>query len=412
MKKSVFSIVLAMTMCLLLVGCNAKNTAEKHEVNLVLGEENTKSNEPEEKKMAEYDELLEGKYAVLIEIEDYGNIFLELDADLAPITVTNFMKLVNDEYYTGLTFHRIIDGFMMQGGQSVDNPVPCIKGEFADNGIENPIRHERGVISMARTADPDSASSQFFICQQDSFFLDGQYAAFGHVVSGLDVVDKVCQDAVVIDNNGSVAPENQPVIKGIYDVTAEYQSEVLNPQFIPTNDFEAGVERDTFDSYDEIISLLSKGMAYAYVDMLGADEPVLLLNTSGVFDNGDGNMAALEATPYIKQADGTVRSGSILSSDGTAYPLSVLDGVVYCGSNHTMNGNCLSDDKENPGIMNLFYLYESFDENANVTYGGFIRETNNVMEDGMEVAEDDDKPLIDSYEKFKQATPIYFTVVE
>lgn len=217
MKKSFLNIVMSAALAISLIGCGAKEPVKKHEVNLVIGEQNKA---PEEPKAEEPVELLSGKYTVSIEIENYGDILVELDADAAPITVTNFMKLVNEDYYSGLTFHRIIEGFMMQGGQSVDNPVPNIKGEFADNGVDNPIRHERGTISMARAADPNSASSQFFICHQDSFFLDGQYAAFGHVISGLDVVDKVCEEAIVIDNNGSVAPENQPVIKGIHEVTS------------------------------------------------------------------------------------------------------------------------------------------------------------------------------------------------
>ena len=116
---------------------------------------------------------------------------------------------------------------MMQGGQSMDRQAANIIGEFALNGINNPISHVRGTISMARANDPNSASSQFFICHQDSQFLDGQYAGFGHVVSGMEVVDRVCEEAIVVDNNGTVMPENQPVIAGIYDVTDEYRSGAL-----------------------------------------------------------------------------------------------------------------------------------------------------------------------------------------
>ncbi len=148
-----------------------------------------------------------------IDIKDYGVISVELDASEAPISVENFMKLANEGFYDGLTFHRIIKGFMMQGGDGGE--CANIKGEFKNNGVENNISHVRGVISMARANDYDSASSQFFIMHQDGTYLDGDYAAFGHVTEGMDIVDKICEEAVVTDNNGSVAPENQPVINTI-----------------------------------------------------------------------------------------------------------------------------------------------------------------------------------------------------
>lgn len=132
---------------------------------------------------------------VKIEMMDGGVITLELDAKAAPITVANFEKLVKEGFYDGLIFHRVIAGFMIQGGDPTGTGMggseETIKGEFAINGVNNPIRHERGVISMARTQVPDSASSQFFICHADAFFLDGQYAAFGKVVDGIEVVDKI-----------------------------------------------------------------------------------------------------------------------------------------------------------------------------------------------------------------------------
>ena len=132
---------------------------------------------------------------VKIEMTDGGVITLELNASAAPITVANFEKLVKEGFYDGLIFHRVIAGFMIQGGDPTGTGMggseETIKGEFAINGVNNPIRHERGVISMARTQVPDSASSQFFICHADAFFLDGQYAAFGKVVDGMDVVDRI-----------------------------------------------------------------------------------------------------------------------------------------------------------------------------------------------------------------------------
>lgn len=163
--------------------------------------------------------LLSGLHHIEIEVNDYGTIALELDADTAPVTVTNFVNLAKDGFYDGLTFHRIISGFMIQGGDPLGNGTGGsdteIKGEFSNNGITNDIAHERGVISMARSGDPDSASSQFFIMHQDSPHLDGDYAAFGHVTDGIEIVDQICENTPVQDDNGTVAAKDQPVIKTI-----------------------------------------------------------------------------------------------------------------------------------------------------------------------------------------------------
>lgn len=163
---------------------------------------------------------ISGKHHVQIEIQDYGTISVELDADAAPITVENFLKLANEGFYNGLTFHRIMKGFMMQGGDpegtGMGGSDETIKGEFSDNGVENPLSHTRGAISMARNGyDMNSASSQFFIVHEDSTFLDGQYACFGYVTDGMDVVDAVCEAAEPTDGNGSIAAEDQPVITEI-----------------------------------------------------------------------------------------------------------------------------------------------------------------------------------------------------
>ena len=160
-----------------------------------------------------------GKHNVNIKIKDYGTIELELDADVAPITVANFAKLVNEGFYDGLTFHRIIDGFMIQGGDPLGNGTggsdENITGEFLVNGIKNSISHVRGTISMARASDYNSASSQFFIVHEDSTFLDGQYAGFGKVTKGIEIVDKICEDVEVEDSNGTVLYKNQPIIEKI-----------------------------------------------------------------------------------------------------------------------------------------------------------------------------------------------------
>lgn len=160
-----------------------------------------------------------GTHHAEIEIQDYGTITVELDGDAAPITVQNFMDLANAGFYDGLTFHRIIAGFMMQGGDPNGNGTGgsenTIKGEFSSNGVENTLSHIRGAISMARSQNPDSASSQFFICHADSTFLDGQYACFGYVTDGMDVVDAVCEAAQPTDGNGTIPADQQPVITAI-----------------------------------------------------------------------------------------------------------------------------------------------------------------------------------------------------
>ncbi len=161
---------------------------------------------------------LTGKYNVAMEVVDYGTIKLELDADAAPITVTNFINLVKSGFYDGLTFHRIAPGFVIQGGDPERNGTGgsqnTIKGEFLENGYDNPISHERGVISMARSNDYNSASSQFFIVLDDAAkgSLDGMYAAFGHVTEGMDVVDKL---ATLATSDTTLEMDKQPVIKSI-----------------------------------------------------------------------------------------------------------------------------------------------------------------------------------------------------
>ena len=158
-----------------------------------------------------------GKVNIEMSIKNYGIIKLELDADVAPITVENFVELTNKGFYTGKTFHRIIKGFMIQGGSSdglgYTGSDKTIKGEFTSNGVFNNISHKRGVISMARSNDPNSASSQFFIVHEDSEYLDGNYAAFGHVTEGMEVVDKIADEAKPTDNNGSIAKDEQPIIE-------------------------------------------------------------------------------------------------------------------------------------------------------------------------------------------------------
>ena len=205
----------------MLAGCGSKtdttDTTETTEATSAADETNDGAADTAD--TSENEELLTGLHHVTIDVQDYGTISLELDADTAPISVTNFINLANEGFYDGLTFHRIISGFMIQGGDPNGNGTggseKTIKGEFSANGVENDISHVRGVISMARANDPDSGSSQFFIVHEDSTFLDGQYAAFGHVTDGMDVVDAICEAVPVQDNNGTVAAADQPVITAV-----------------------------------------------------------------------------------------------------------------------------------------------------------------------------------------------------
>ena len=164
-------------------------------------------------------EYASGTHHATIEVEGYGAIKLELDADVAPVTVANFAKLAGEGFYDGLTFHRIIEGFMVQGGDPNGNGTggsdEKIVGELSDNGHPNSISHVRGTISMARSQAYNSASSQFFIMQADTPSLDGQYAAFGHVTEGMDVVDAMCEAARPTDNNGTIAAADQPRIASV-----------------------------------------------------------------------------------------------------------------------------------------------------------------------------------------------------
>lgn len=156
---------------------------------------------------------------VLITVKNYGTILIELYPDVAPITVANFQKLVSEKFYDGLTFHRVYKGFMIQGGDPNGNGTggsdETIKGEFSANGVDNPLSHTRGVISMARSNAYDSASSQFFICHEDSVFLDGNYAAFGKVIDGMDTVDKIAECKVT--SNGFSTEVTTPVEKVVIE---------------------------------------------------------------------------------------------------------------------------------------------------------------------------------------------------
>lgn len=214
----VFVMVLAVSCCVL-SGCKGENTGAETTTNAV----ETTANQIEATTMEaityETPDVPDNAINVEIDIEEYGKISVALYPDYAPITVDNFVKLVEDGFYDGLTLHRIIADFMIQGGDPLGNGTGGsdeeIKGEFYSNGVANTLSHTRGAISMARSQMPDSASSQFFIVHKDSTFLDGQYAAFGYVTDGIEVVDAICDKVPVTDGNGTVEAKNQPVIKSI-----------------------------------------------------------------------------------------------------------------------------------------------------------------------------------------------------
>jgi len=213
-RKHVALLLSAMLVLTMFAGCGQKN------------EEKASEAEPAVEEAAEegpsIPEEFKATNTVEITVKDYGTITVELDADLAPATVDNFVKLVNEGFYDGLTFHRIISGFMIQGGDPNGNGTggsgENVVGEFAANGFDNKMPHLRGAISMARANDPDSASSQFFIVHQDCTQLDGSYAVFGYVSSGMEVVDAICENTTVQDANGTVLPQDQPIIESIKEI--------------------------------------------------------------------------------------------------------------------------------------------------------------------------------------------------
>lgn len=156
---------------------------------------------------------------VEMKVKNFGTIRLELRHDQAPLTVENFLSLTEKGFYDGLTFHRIVQNFMIQGGDPKGNGTggseKTIKGEFLKNGVNNTLTHTRGTISMARSPAYDSASSQFFICNADSTFLDGNYAAFGYVTEGMEVVDAITEYARALGYTESVPKADQPIIESI-----------------------------------------------------------------------------------------------------------------------------------------------------------------------------------------------------
>ena len=241
---SVICIMLVASLCFMLTGCGGEvsTTSTSSKAEEVTSEDTTELTTEDTTETPTFgDEPIIAE----IDIKNYGKITVELDGKTAPITVANFINLANEGFYDGLTFHRIIKGFMMQGGDPLGNGTggsdEDIVGEFALNGHTNNISHIRGTISMARSGSSyeqylsmgykmsdlpadaksdieracNSGSSQFFICHKDSTFLDGSYAAFGRVTEGMEVVDAVCEQAKPTDDNGTIPKSDQPVIESI-----------------------------------------------------------------------------------------------------------------------------------------------------------------------------------------------------
>lgn len=220
--KKLLCFMMVAAMMLATAACGDKkdstNSATSNEATTQTETKQDTVSKQEEDTMSEYPfELITTKEPIpaTIEIEGYGTVKLELYPDIAPISVSNFQHLANSGYYDGLTFHRIIEGFMIQGGCPLGNgtggPGYHIKGEFIQNGVPNSLSHTKGVISMARSSMPDSAGSQFFIMHEDAPYLDGQYAAFGKVISGQEVVDAVA----TVETNVGDAPINPVVIQSV-----------------------------------------------------------------------------------------------------------------------------------------------------------------------------------------------------
>lgn len=214
-NKNILCFILALTTIFILSGCGSKEISKKEEIIQEYNKENLKQEEINTSLTEETDFSKETNPIVTFEIENFGIIKAELYPEVAPNTVRNFIELVNSGFYNGLTFHRVVKDFVIQGGDKVGDGTGdagyTIKGEFSQNGFINELSHKEGILSMARSIDNDSASCQFFIVTGEATYLDGKYAGFGKVIEGMDIVNRIQE----VEVNGSDFPVEKVIIKKV-----------------------------------------------------------------------------------------------------------------------------------------------------------------------------------------------------
>lgn len=290
-------------------------------------------------------------YAEMV-IEDYGPLYLVMDADAAPATVTNFVRLIDEGFFNGLTFHRVVEGYIIQGGDPKANgsggSAYNLPGEFALNGFENTISHVRGTISMARGKSYDSASSQFFIVQEDDYAssLDGSYAAFGTVVSGMDYVDEICKYVPVVDSDGNVAYDDQPVISYAISLTEE------EFKFLEQHNFVRPEESEDDTAFSIVM------------DMVEADHGKTVTETWTIHE--DSRLYLLSANQDLKKVSlydyDLVTAGYDAENPLASYEdLSSLDCIqIEIVVPEDIPANILLVEKENGSVVRYLICYDSF----------------------------------------------------
>lgn len=331
-KKSLMVVILVSCM-VLLSGCGNEG-----------GSSNNASLNEEEFSMDTFEFPNPELPVVLIEVEGHGQIVAELYPEYAPITVHNFIGLVEDGFYDGLTFHRIMDGFMIQGGCPLGTGTggsgEMISGEFADNGIENPLSHTRGVLSMARSWEHDSASSQFFIMHGTERSLDGAYAAFGKVISGMEVVDSVVSSVTPLDGNGTIDPDEHPVITEIRLINGE---QIQLEDYLVTDEDDGFASDDTFDELSDVdiddvlnlelpvVSIYIEGHGEIIAELYPEYAPITVWNFVELVEDG-----FYDGLTFHRIIDGFMMQGGCPLGTGTG------------GSGETIIGEFADNGIENP----------------------------------------------------------------